>query len=222
VGATWDLTRVLTSRCLVVTIPRIGVIGRAAYPDKGSVGLATHNPGGHVRFGVTATAASAVLYCAVVLLGVKAASPSLLDRGSDRDTSVVLIRPHDSAASATRQRLPQASPGRTRQQHRNAVTVRTPTLGAGSSASAPRPAAAPADVPARGAETTSQSSSRTETAVEEKPKPLLEVTPPTLPPPAPEIRLPTVSMPSLPVPLPETPTLLPAAPQVPELSDLPG
>lgn len=214
----------MASRFLVVTIPESGVVGRAAYPDKGSVGLATHTPGGHVRFGVTATAASAVLYGAVVLLGVKAASPSALGRGGDRDSSVVLIRPHDSPASGPRQRLPQASPGPERQRTEKKARRPSPPVGLGTRPSVPRPASTPAQpaVPARPRATESKPSSPAPTQTSTATTPLLELTPPSPEPlPAvPQITLPEVpaGIPALPVPL----VAAPALPQLPAVSELPG
>jgi len=187
------------------------------------VRLATHNPGGRVRFGVTATAASAVLYSAVVLLGVKAASPSVLDLGGDGDQSVVLIRPHDSAATDRGQRLPQASPRSAR--HQSHVTGQAPSVGAGTRSTAPQPAGAPAEqptpsapAPSRPADTKTQSAAPTsQTPTAEKETPLVEVMPPQ---PVPGVTLPSVTVPSPPVQLPQTPAL-PAVPQLP-VSNLPG
>src|SRR6476661_124701 len=79
------------------------------------MGLATHNPNGRGRLGLSATVASAVLYSVVVLFGVGPASPSAPDAAVDRRASVVLASPHDLAVAGPAQRLPQASPGPTRQ-----------------------------------------------------------------------------------------------------------
>src|SRR5207253_4814990 len=57
------------------------------------MGLARHNPSGHWRLGLSATAASAVLYSAIVLFGVGSASPSALDAGRDPHAAAVLILP---------------------------------------------------------------------------------------------------------------------------------
>ena len=190
-----------------------------AYPDKGSVGLATRNSGGLVRFGVTAAAASAVLYTAVVLFGVNEASPSDVGVDGDRDTSVVHIRPHDSAASGARQKLPQASPAPAR--HRpQATTSVTKTL-----ATAPRPRAS------RPTETSAPMPLATAPRpVAEATAPKAGVTPPTSPmaPAAPSpvtlpsITVPSVTVPSVTVQLPLPPQTLSAAPQLPGVSDLPG
>ena len=79
------------------------------------MGLATHNPNGRGRLGLSATVASAVLYSVVVLFGVGPASPSAPDAAVDHRASVVLASPHDFAVAGPAQRLPQASPGPTRQ-----------------------------------------------------------------------------------------------------------
>ena len=74
------------------------------------MGLAAHNSGGQVRLGLSATVASAVLYSAVVLLGLGPASPSAQGREADRTTAVVRV-PRDPAVSGPARRLPQVSPG---------------------------------------------------------------------------------------------------------------
>jgi hypothetical protein len=182
------------------------------------VGLATHNPGGQVRFGVTATAASAVLYGAVVLLGVKEASPSVLDDDGDRSPAVVLIHQHDSAVPGPRQKLPQASPGPERQ--RTQPSQHSTRIGIGSRPNAPRPASAPAQptkpAPSRATESKPSKPATTAPAPSQTLQPMLEVTPPPLP--VPEVTLPPVTVPSPLLPLPETPAL----PQLPGASDLPG
>jgi hypothetical protein len=184
------------------------------------VGLATHNPGGQLRFGISATAASAVLYSAVVLFGVSSASPLALDSDSDRGGSVVLIPAHDTAVSGPEQRLPQASPGPVR--HHAGPAARAPRVGVGSRSSASRPTSAPVQPsnPASPRTTESQQAKPKPTTTSAPPPPstALEVTAPTLPElPLPEPTLPTVTVPTLPVQLPETPAL----PQLPGL-DLPG
>jgi hypothetical protein len=187
------------------------------------VGLATHNPRGQVRFGVTAAAASAVLYGALVLLGVNAASSSDVGGDGDRDTSVVLIRPHDTAAPGPAQRLPQASPGSARHQG-TAKTRPHATVGVGSPATKPRPASTPAQPGAASAPPEAKSDPRSQPSTPKQSteqKPILEVTPPKLPPPLPDVPLPTVTVPSLPVPLPSPPAL-PPTPSLPGVSDLPG
>src|SRR5437899_11377123 len=99
------------------------------------MGLAKHNPGGQWRLGLSATAASAVLYSAIVLFGVGSASPSALDAGRDPHASAVLILPQADSVSGSVQKLPQASPGPRRQRSRARVDV-------------PRPVAVPASASA--------------------------------------------------------------------------
>src|SRR6476619_5669523 len=79
------------------------------------MGLAMHNPNGRGRLGLSSTVASAVLYSVVVLFGVGPASPSAPDAAVDHRASVGLASPHDFAVAGPAQRLPQASPGPTRQ-----------------------------------------------------------------------------------------------------------
>src|SRR5437763_6397133 len=74
------------------------------------MGYAAHNPGGQMRLGVSATVASAILYSAVVLLGLGPASPTAQGREADRVTPVVRV-PRDRAVSGPARRLPQVSPG---------------------------------------------------------------------------------------------------------------
>jgi hypothetical protein len=173
-------------------------------------------------------AASAVLYSAVVLLGVKAASPSVLDRGGGGDQPVVLIRPHDSAVPGPRKRLPQASPGPARHQGRG--TQESRTIGGGTLSSAPQPqsttpqpSSPSAPTSPRPTESKAQSSTTPRPAEQ---KPILEVKPSTLPPPVSELPVPTVTVPAVtipnpPVQLPQTPAL-PTVPQLPGVSYLPG
>lgn len=175
------------------------------------MGLATHNPGGQVRFGISATAASAVLYSAVVLFGVSSASPLALDSDSDRGGSVVLIPTHDTAVSGPEQKLPQASPGPVR--HHAGQAVRTPRVGVGSRSSAPRPTSGPTQPSNPASPRTTESQPAKPTSTSAPTSTVVEVKAPTLP----EPTLPTVTLPTLPVELPETPAL----PQLPGL-DLPG
>src|SRR3989440_8077746 len=107
------------------------------------MGLARHNPGGHWRLGASATAASAVLYSAIVLFGVGSASPSALDAGRDPHASAVLILPRADSVSGSVRKLPQASPEPRRQRSRarvdrpRTVVVPAPTSSAPSAPSAP-------------------------------------------------------------------------------------
>jgi hypothetical protein len=180
------------------------------------VGLATHNPGGQLRFGISATAPSAVLYSAVVLFGVSSASPLALDSDSDRGGSVVLVPAHDTAVPGPEQKLPQASPGPVR--HHAGPAVRAPRVGVGSRSSAPRSTSAPAQPSTPASPRTTESQPTKPTSTGTPTSTVVAVTAPTLPDlPLPEPTLPTVPLPTLPVELPETPAL----PQLPGL-DLPG
>jgi hypothetical protein len=161
------------------------------------MGLARHNPGGHWRLGLSATAASAVLYSAIVLFGVGSASPSAPDAGPDPHASVVLIQARADTVAGSVQRLPQASPepGRTRstarpQRPRAAVepTAATP---------ASPPAVESAPRPATPRATESVSPSVTQTAA-------VGVSLPAVPLPDP-IGVIVPAVPTLPVSLPELP-----------------
>jgi hypothetical protein len=74
------------------------------------MGTAAHNSSGELRLGLTATAAAAVLYGAVVVFGLGPASPFGLSR-ADEPTAPVVHMPHDTAAPGPALRLPQVSPG---------------------------------------------------------------------------------------------------------------
>ena len=180
------------------------------YPDKGVMGLARHNPSGQVRLGLSATAASAVLYSAIVLLGVGSASPSALDAGGNRHKSVVLIPRHADTVSGSVQKLPQASPEPGRHPPPRARTQQTPTAVRPTSSTAPTVGSPPPPVPPRGTESVSPRSV-TDSATAGAPAPLPDVTVPTLP----VAVLPVPVLPELPavppLPLPE----LPATPPLP-------
>jgi hypothetical protein len=74
------------------------------------VGPAANTSSGETRLGLSATAAAAVLYGAVVLFGLGPTSPLALDREGDLPAPVVQV-PHDAAAPGPELRRPQASPG---------------------------------------------------------------------------------------------------------------
>ena len=178
------------------------------------MGLATHNPNGRGRLGLSATVASAVLYSVVVLFGVGPASPSAPDAAVDHRASVVLASPHDLAVAGPAQRLPQASPGPTRQ--RLVARPRLAQLGNASPTPAEEPSlkgpSSPSSPPPRPAQQPPAPSPHvTETApVDERPSAGLPLPPVALPPvtvpPLPEVSLP------LPLPLPLTPPELPPLP----------
>jgi hypothetical protein len=176
------------------------------------VGLATHKVGrGEVRLGLSATAASAVLYGAVVLFGVVSASPSALGSEDGRGSSVVLVpAPHDSAGTGPAQRLPQVSPGSVRHLHRGSSP--RSDLGGATAASLPRPAGV-APTPAAPSPKTARPSSPFKQAT----TPPATTTAPALPI-SPDSILTTVTT-ALP-PLPELPGL--PAPPVPPLPPLPA
>ena len=189
------------------------------------MGSAVHKSSGWMRFCLSAAAAAAVLYGAVVLFGLGPAFPVALGRSHDRGPSVVRVQAHDPAVSGPVQRGPQPSSGPARHRaarvgkgrahgvaavsnfcpHRGTHRAAPKQTGSARSASGPnRPA------PARHTPTPlarPQTAQPTESALS-----LPEVTLPPLPevpPPAP----PTV--PSLPLPpLPPLPQL-PAPPSLP-------
>jgi hypothetical protein len=180
------------------------------------MGLATHNPNGRGRLGLSATVASAVLYSVVVLFGVGPASPSAPDAAVDHRASVVLASPHDLAVAGPAQRLPQASPGPTRQ--RSAARPRLAQVGNASptpaepslKGPAPSPSAPPR--PAEQAVAPSPGVAKTG-PVDERPSAELPLPRVALPP----VALPPVTMPplpevSLPLPLPLAPPQLPPLP----------
>jgi len=182
------------------------------------MGLATHNPNGRGRLGLSATVASAVLYSVVVLFGVGPASPSAPGAAVDHRASVVLASPHDLAVAGPAQRLPQASPGPTRQRPgakprlaqvgnaspspREEPSLKNPYPSSPSSSS-PRSAQQP-PAPAQRVEETATVDERPST---ELPLPLVELPPVALP----DVEVPPLPEVSLPVPLPQ----LPASPPLP-------
>jgi hypothetical protein len=190
------------------------------------MGLAAHNSGGQVRLGLSATVASAVLYSAVVLLGLGPASPSAQGREADRSTPVVRV-PRDPAVSGPARRLPQVSPGPARRhaQHRPAaaqdeqvvVATADPIAQTDGGKSSPAPPRAPeakpktASAPASSPEPTTSGPADSGPS---EPDPVLTVpelqTTVTVPVPGQPItvtvpQLPPVQLP--PVPLPPTPTV---------------
>src|SRR3954466_2625023 len=179
------------------------------------MGLATHNPNGRGRLGLSATVASAVLYSVVVLFGVGPASPSAPAAAVDHRASVVLASPHDFAVAGPAQRLPQASPGPTRQ--RLHARPRLAPVGTASRSPAEEPAlkspSSPSSSPARPAQQpTPPPPGGKETF------PLDERTSAELP--LPPFALPPVALPDVPVPpLPEVSLPQPLAP--PQLPPLP-
>ena len=177
------------------------------------MGFAAHDSGGQVRFGLSSTAAAAVLYSAVVILGLGPATPFASGTNEDRSAPVVRVPPHEPAVFGPVQRLPQTSPGAAR--HR--------TVKVGRHASAPVRPGPPATAPPRQSTTetrpsaptsstsapkSSAKSTSSESAAPSGPStalPTVTVTVPDLP-----VTLPTVTLPSPDVSLPS----LPATPPV--------
>ena len=172
------------------------------------MGLARHNPGGQLWLGLSATAGSAVLYSAIVVFGIGSASPSALDVGRDRHTSVVLVPQHADIVPGSVKKLPQASPEPGR--HRSLVRPQPRRTEVGSTAS-PAPSTGESQPPPaapRVTEPRSPSVSGSSTA------PVVE--------PLPSVAVPTVPAPELPVPLPALPVPLLPELAVPLPLDLPG
>ena len=171
------------------------------YPDKGVMGR-RHNPSGQWRLGLSATAASAVLYSAIVLFGVGSASPSALDAGRDPHASAVLILPHADTVPGSAQRLPQASPEPRRQGLRAGANRPRAVVAPAPTSSAPSATAKPTAASPRQTESESRNTTGPATASAE---PLLGVS------------VPPVSLPTVTVTLPELPVQLPETPAVPSL-----
>lgn len=114
------------------------------------MGLATHNPSGEVRLVLSATAASAVLYGAVVLFGAGSPSPVAIDvGGSARHASVVLIPKHADTVPGPVQKLPQASPGPRRHRSRTRPHPGRPAVGSTTSPAPQPPPHVPTRAPAK-------------------------------------------------------------------------
>jgi hypothetical protein len=176
------------------------------------MGLATHNPSGEVRLGLRATAASAVLYGAVVLFGAGSPSPVALDvGGSARHASVVLIPKHADTVPGPVQKLPQASPGPRRHGSQTRPHPRRPAFGSTTSPvgpnveSPPPPTPQPPRVPTR-VPTKAPAPQAGDRSADPVAEPLLNVA------------IPTVTVPELPL-LPPAP---PLAPPVTVSLQLPG
>jgi hypothetical protein len=163
------------------------------------MGLAKSNPGGQWRLGLSATAASAVLYSAIVLFGVGSASPSAPDSGRDPHASAVLMQAQAGTVSGSVQKLPQASaePRRHRSRAR-ARHPRTTVVAPTQTSSAPPAVAEPTPTSPRVTE--SEPPAIASSATDSVADPPLVVTVPVVP--VPPV---TVPLPELPVPLPELP-----------------
>jgi hypothetical protein len=175
------------------------MLGRAAYPDKGSVGAAAHNFGGQLRLAASATIAAAALYGAVVVFGLGPSSPSALGTIHLRPPQVVHVRAHvlDRVAPSPARRRPQASAGPAR--HRPHATRRRV-------ARAARSVPAPLDrITARTEPPTPQLHADWYSAPAATPPPAQEAataTVPTLPVTLPAVEAPALSVSELPVGLP--------------------
>jgi hypothetical protein len=167
------------------------------------MGLARRNPGGQWRLGLSATAASAVLYTAIVLFGVGSASPSAPAAGRDPHASAVLIQAPADTVSGSGQKLPQASPGPRR--HRSLARARQPRAAVAPAQTSPAPSTVADPTPAspRATESESPASVASSTTVS------VADPPPVLPVPIIPVPTVTVPLPELPVPLPELPALQP-------------
>jgi hypothetical protein len=183
------------------------------------MGFAAQHPGGQVRFGVSATVASAVLYSAVVLFGLGPASPSAQGRETDRNSTVVRV-PRDPVVSCPAQRQPQVSPGPARRHSRRlgpargeqVTTVEVAPIGAGhDGTSSPAPPRTPEAKPKAVTSQTSvvQSSSPAPSPTPEEPDPVVTVPelPVTLPDPPVTVPVPVVPVPLPPVQVPTVPAL---------------
>ncbi len=161
------------------------------------MGLARHNARGQVRLGLSATAGSAVLYSAIVLFGVGAASPLALDAGGDRHASIVLLPRHVDTVSGSAQKLPQASPEPGRQRSRLRPHQPRVRVGSAPTSTAPSTVEIPPPAPPRAtAAAPSVSVASLPTGPAALPLPAA---------PLPDVAIPTVPAPELPLPLPELP-----------------
>jgi hypothetical protein len=184
------------------------------------MGSAAHHSGSQLRFGLSATVASAVLYAAVVLLGLGPASSSAQGREADRNTPVVRVT-RDPTVSGPGSRLPQVSPGPARRQARHRPRVQrgrvttvttTPTAASGAAPGSPASPVTPEPNPVATSALTSvaeASATSPTTTTPSDPDPILTVR--------------TVTVPDLPVTVPTSPVPLapPQTVQVPTVPSLP-
>lgn len=182
------------------------------------MGSAAQHPGGQFRLGLSATVASAVLYSAVVLLGLGPASPSAQGSEADRITPVVRV-PRDQSVSAPARRLPQVSRGPARRHSRRAgpgqgvqvTAVASAPLGATDGGKgSPTPPRTPEAKPKAATSPTSVT----------QPNALASPAPPSEPDPVVTVPDVTVTVPELPVTVPDLPVQPPPI-QVPTVPELP-
>jgi hypothetical protein len=178
------------------------------------MGPAVHKSSGELRLGLTATAAAAVLYGAVVVFGLGPASPFGLSR-ADEPTAPVVLVPHDRAASGPAQRLPQVSPGPERRLSRP-QPQRGDVRGSDKPVAGPPQSELPTTSPSSPGSIPAPASTPSAPTGKSVPQPgQTELLPPELPsaPVVPVITVPPVSLP------PVEP--LPPLPSVPELPPTP-
>jgi hypothetical protein len=172
------------------------------------MGLAKHNRGGQWRLGLSATAASAVLYSAIVLFGVGSASPSAPAAGRDPRASAVLAQPDAHTLTGSAQRLPQASPEPRRHRLRAPADRRRTGVAPALTSSAPSAVASPTPASPRETESESPGVASPATASVAAAPPVVSVPPLSLP-------TVTVTVPELPVQLPDVPVPVLVPPPVP-------
>jgi hypothetical protein len=181
------------------------------------VGPAAHTSSGHLRLPLSSTAAAAVLFGAVVVFGLRPASPLAL--GPDRIDAAPVVRvPHDVTASGPEQRGPQPSPGPERL--RTPVKTRQTWTPVAQRPTATRPVAEQPSGPRTPGSTPPARPPATPLVQPPTPPPEVAATAlPEPPGPLPEVTVPTLTVPPLP-PLPPLPAPLPELPPAP--LDLPG
>lgn len=187
------------------------------------MGRAAQYSGGQLRLGLSATVASAVLYSAVVLLGLGPASPSAQGGEEDRSSPVVRV-PRDPAVSTPARRLPQVSRGSTRRhlghrrptQGESVTAVATAPIGASDSGKgSPGSPLSP--------EPKTKTASSSGSAAQPSPAPPTTTTTPSNPDPIVTVPDLPVTVPDLPVTVPTSPVPLPPVPpvQMPTIPALP-
>ena len=182
---------------------------------------AAKNSRGEARLGLSATAAAAALYGAVILFGLGAATPSAAS--PDELPSPVVHLPHDPAASGPDRRLPQVSPGPDRQPPRSVSTLVSGNLAAVPASAADDPEEGPAPAPGQPphapapASTPAPPGSPTSAQTASQPPPTEPIVT------VPAVTVPSVTVPSVTVPTVTVPGVtLPPAPELPALPPAPS
>jgi hypothetical protein len=185
------------------------------------VGSAAKSSRGETKLGLSATAAAAALYGAVILFGVGAATPSAASANEVR--SPVVHLPHDLAASGPDQRQPQVSPGPDRQPSRSGSTLISGNVTALPASAADEPEEGPAPAPGQPPPALAPASSPASPG-SPTPAPTASQSPPTEPiNTVPVVTVPTVTVPPVTVPTVTVPGLpLPPAPELPPLPPAPS